>query len=307
MAHIKELAYVVFEAGDLDAWEHFATELLGMQLAERADDSLALRMDHKAYRWMIQAGAAEDLVASGFEVASDAALDQLVAQLRDAGFDVMQGDLALLKRRKVKRLFHTRDPMGNRVELVTGFADADTPFASTRLKGRFVTGAGGAGHEVLAAHGVSRATYLAFYEQLLGFRTSDIIIEEVAPGIFADLIFMRCNERHHSLALGEIPLAKNIHHIMVEVSDYCDVGTAYDRCLDARQPIEMTLGQHPNDQMLSFYVLTPSGFSLEYGWGGLRVDDATWEVKTLDRLHSWGHRPPEVVSALLSAATPLKP
>ncbi|NED56153.1 biphenyl 2,3-dioxygenase, partial [Micromonospora aurantiaca] len=86
----------------------------------------------------------------------------------------------------------------------------------------------------------------------------------------------------------------------VEVTDIRDVGTAYDRCMDAGQPFEMTLGMHPNDHMFSFYVQTPSGFSVEYGWGGLLVDDETWQVKTLDRLHSWGHRPPEAVAALLA-------
>ncbi|MFI0366871.1 VOC family protein [Actinomadura sp. 1N219] len=87
---------------------------------------------------------------------------------------------------------------------------------------------------------------------------------------------------------------------MVEVTDVRDVGTAYDRCMDAGQPFEMTLGMHPNDHMFSFYVRTPAGFSVEYGWGGLLVDDDTWQVRTLDRLHSWGHRPPEVVAELLS-------
>ena len=28
---------------------------------------------------------------------------------------------------------------------------------------------------------------------------------------------------------------------------------------------------HPNDHMFSFYVRTPSGFSVEYGWGGLLI------------------------------------
>ncbi len=64
----------------------------------------------------------------------------------------------------------------------------------------------------------------------------------------------------------------------------------------------MTLGMHPNDHMFSFYVRTPSGFSVEYGWGGLLIDEDTWEATTLDRLHSWGHQPPEAVYAQLGAA-----
>lgn len=155
------------------------------------------------------------------------------------------------------------------------------------------------------SHGVPRETYLAFYNDLLGFKVSDIIIEEISPGIVADLIFLHCNPRHHTVAFGDMPSPKKTHHFMVEVTDIRDVGLAYDRCMDARQPFEMTLGMHPNDHMFSFYVRTPSGFSVEYGWGGLLIDDATWEVKTLNRMDTWGHhRPARVAELLTEAATP---
>lgn len=233
-----------------------------------------------------------------------AALDELVEKVRAAGVEVVEGDRALADARKVERIFVTADPMGNRIELVTGLADAGTPFESARLVGGFVTGAGGAGHQVLLAHGVPRETYLGFYVDLLGFKVSDIIVEELSPGVVADLIFLHCNGRHHTVAFGDLPPPKRTHHFMVEVTDIRDVGAAYDRCLDAGQPFEMTLGMHPNDNMFSFYVVTPSGFSVEYGWGGLIIDEATWEVRTLDRLHSWGHLPPGVVAEQLAAALP---
>ncbi|MFF4239989.1 VOC family protein [Actinomadura geliboluensis] len=300
MTGVKELAYVVYEASSLDDWEHFAVELLGMQLADKTADAVAFRTDEKVHRWLVQQGPADDLAASGYEVESDAALDAIAARLAAAGVEVEEGGAALAASRKVDRILVTADPMGNRVELVTGFADAATPFRSDVLLGGFVTGDGGAGHQVLLSKGVARETYLAFYEGLLGFRISDTIVEELAPGVVADLIFLRCNPRHHSVAFGDMPHPKRTHHFMVEVTDIRDVGTAYDRCMDAGQPFEMTLGMHPNDHMFSFYVQTPSGFSVEYGWGGLLVDDETWQVKTLDRLHSWGHRPPEVVAGLLS-------
>ncbi len=300
MTGVKELAYVVYEASRLDDWEHFAVELLGMQLADKTADAVAFRTDEKVHRWLVRQGPADDLAASGYEVESDAALDAIAARLAAAGVEVEEGGAALAASRKVDRILVTADPMGNRVELVTGFADAGTPFRSEVLLGGFVTGDGGAGHQVLLSKGVAREAYLAFYEGLLGFRISDTIVEELAPGVVADLIFLRCNPRHHSVAFGDMPHPKRTHHFMVEVTDIRDVGTAYDRCMDAGQPFEMTLGMHPNDHMFSFYVQTPSGFSVEYGWGGLLVDDETWQVKTLGRLHSWGHRPPEVVAGLLS-------
>jgi len=302
MTGVKELAYVVYEASSLADWERFGVDLLGMQLADKDAGSLSLRTDEKAYRWLVQEGPADDLVASGYEVESAAALESLVESLRAAGVEVTEGDAALAAARKVDRIVLTADPMGNRIELVSGFADAETTFHSDVLLGGFVTGTGGAGHQVLLSKGVTREDYLAFYQGLLGFKISDIIVEELAPGIVADLIFMHCNPRHHSVAFGDMPHPKRTHHFMVEVEDIRDVGMAYDRCMDAKQPFEMTLGMHPNDHMFSFYVRTPSGFSVEYGWGGLLIDDDTWQVKTLDRLHSWGHRPPEVVHELLGQA-----
>jgi 2,3-dihydroxybiphenyl 1,2-dioxygenase len=302
MTGVKQLAYVVYEASDLSDWEHFACGLLGMQLADKHADAITLRSDEKAFRWRVQHGPADDLVASGYEVESGESLDKIVAKLTAAGVEVTEGDGDLAASRHVDRIVVTSDPMGNRVELVTGFADAESPFHSDLLLGHFVTGAGGAGHQVLLSKGVGREQYLAFYEGLLGFRISDVIVEELAPGIVADLIFLHCNPRHHSVAFGDMPHPKKTHHFMLEVTDIRDVGLAYDRCLDARQPLEMTLGMHPNDHMFSFYVRTPSGFSVGYGWGGLLIDDSTWRVTTLDRLHSWGHRPPELVHELLGQA-----
>ncbi|MDO5696714.1 MAG: VOC family protein [Dermatophilus congolensis] len=304
MSRVEELAYVVYEASDLAAWENFGVELLGMQLGQKTDDLLTLRSDDRAYRWMIEKGLSDDLVASGYAVKDNASLDELIDRIRGTGLEYEEGSPDLLARRQVDRAVIVTDPLGNRVELVTGIASAATEFASAHLVGGFVTGQGGAGHHVLLTRGVSRDDYLAFYVDLLGFKISDIILEEVAPGIVADLIFLRCNGRHHSVAFGDLPHTKRTHHFMLEVDDIRDVGAAYDRCLSAHQPLEMTLGMHPNDHMFSFYVSTPSGFAVEYGWGGLLVDDESRQVRTLDRLHSWGHHPPAHEAELLARATP---
>jgi 2,3-dihydroxybiphenyl 1,2-dioxygenase len=305
---VRELAYVVYEASDLADWEHFGVSLLGMQLGEKASGYLTLRTDEKAHRWVITQGPADDLVASGYEADCNATLDQIAAKLRAAGLPAEEGSAELLAARKVDRMIITNDPMGNRVEVVTGFADAATEFHSEHLVGRFKTGTGGAGHHVVLSKGVSREDYLAFYNDILGFKISDYIIQELAPGVFADLIFLHCNPRHHTLALGDMPHPKKTHHFMLEVTDIRDVGYAWDRCLKAGQPFEMTLGQHPNDHMFSFYVKTPSGFAVEYGWGGLLIeDDATWEVKTFDQLNNWGHHLPEEELAWLQQSTAKNP
>jgi hypothetical protein len=62
--------------------------------------------------------------------------------------------------------------------------------------------------------------------------------------------------------------------------------------------IGVTLGRHSNDNMLSFYAKTPSGFFVECGWGGRTVNMDNWVPEELTIGPSlWGHErgwlPPE--------------
>jgi 2,3-dihydroxybiphenyl 1,2-dioxygenase len=299
MTSVTELGYIGIEASDLAAWERFGVDLMGMQLASKTEDTLYLREDHKAHRWIVTEGPADDLAFTGFECADDADLDTIVGKLRAAGSEVTEGDTELAAARRVRRLAVTSDPAGNQVELFVDLADADTPFTSGVLLSRFVTDEGGAGHQVIMEHGTDPKVLLDWYA-LLGFKITDTISQELAPGFIAEVIFTHCNGRHHTVAFANMPFPKRMHHFMIEVADIRDVGLGFDRCLDAKQPFEMTLGMHPNDRMFSFYVRTPSGFNVEYGWGGLVIDEATWEVQHLDQLSSWGHRPPQVIADLLT-------
>jgi len=298
MSTVTELGYVGIEASDLVAWERFATGLLGMQVGCRTDDMLTLRMDDAVHRWIVVSGSADDLAFTGFGCATDTDLDAIVARLREAGTEVVEGDTRLCAQRHVRRIAITTDPLGNRIELYIGLADAPTPFQSPQRVSRFVTGGIGAGHQVLIENGADRRMLVDWYG-LLGFRTTDIIDEEVMPGVVASVTFLRCNPRHHTVAFANMPYGKRMHHFMIEAADLGDVGLAHDRCLEAQQPLEMSLGMHPNDRMFSFYVRTPSGFNVEFGWGGLMIDESCWEVQHLDQLSTWGHRPPHVVADLL--------
>lgn len=298
MSAVNQLGYVGIVSTNLAAWERFAVDLLGMQVGRRSDRQLTLRMDERMQRFIIDQGSEDDLSFSGFECATEGDLLALVDKLRGAGLAVEEAGAPQAAERAVARLFLTRDPDGNGVELYFGPVVSSQPFHSTVLRSRFVTGAQGLGHYFLIAK-QDRQTTLDFYVGLLGFKLSDYIRQELAPGVVADAAFLHCNGRHHTMAAAVLPHPKRIHHLMVEVADMSDVGYAYDRCMDAKQPFEMTLGMHPNDHMFSFYVTTPAGFSIEFGWGGLQVDDATWSVKSFDRLSSWGHRPPAMVAAAL--------
>lgn len=65
---------------------------------------------------------------------------------------------------------------------------------------------------------------------------------------------------------------------------------ALDRIADHEVPLAMTLGRHSNDEMVSFYAVTPSGIQIEYGWGAISIDDTAWAPVRLDSGDIWGHK-----------------
>jgi len=282
------LAYLVIEAPDLQVWEDFARDVMGLQVRREAP-GLRVRMDAWRQRFFVRPGPADDVVAIGWQVRDDAHLDALLAGA--AGLhEASPQDAA---DRGVSRLARGVDPAGVPVELVVGPDLASEPFHSALVPSGFITGDQGMGHCVVTSD--DPAASMAFYRDALGFKESDRIVTEYF-GYQVDLDFLHTGPRHHSVAFGG-PQQKRIHHFMLEVGSLDDVGACLDRCLRSRTPIVNTLGRHPNDRMVSFYAVTPSGFEFEFGWGARTIgadEDASWRPETYDRVSDWGHHPPMV-------------
>lgn len=292
MAEIRNLGYSVFGVGDLAAWERFAVDMLGLQVGRREDALLTLRMDEYAQRLVLERGSDDDLRVAGWELCSEPELEAYVAQLRAKGVPVEACSAAHARSRRVEKVYRCDDPNGYAHEFYfgPGFAPITQPFHSSVMVGKgFNTGALGMGHLLPRALDYKAST--DFYLNVLGLRLSDYIREEVAPGMVIDATFFHTRTgRHHSLATAFIPSPKILNHLMVEVQSMDDVGLAYDRCVKAGHPMVLELGHHPNDRMFSFYVATPSGFAIEYGWGGIVIDEADWQVRSFTKLSDWGHK-----------------
>ena len=291
MSRVRQLGYLGLEVRDLAAWERFAVDVLGLAPSRRGEDgSLALRMDDHEQRIVLHPGPADDLAYLGFELATEAELEALGAQLVRAGFAVGEGKPETCAARCVARLLQLADPSGIPVELYCGASLAREPFRSGQLSSGFVTGDEGLGHAVICA--ADPAATERFYVELLGLRLSDRVRIPLNPELALEIRFLHANARHHSIAFASLPMPKRLHHFMLEVRDADDVGRARDRALAAGVTLSMDLGKHPNDQMFSFYAKTPSGFDVELGHGGVKVDDASWSVRSYDHVSVWGHKPP---------------
>ena len=288
--NIRALGYFVAQTDNINEWKEYAEQVLGMMTSPTDEGGLYIKMDERPYRMLIIPGEEKCYVASGWELANQAAFNDAKQSLIDKSVSFEEADTAFCNVRGAQQILIVNDPAGNRHELYWGHISDCQPFTSPQGVPQFVTGEMGLGHTVLPAPNFDE-TY-QFLTEVLGFELSDLFNFKPAPEApNVRIYFMHCaNARHHSLAICEFPVPSGCVHAMVEVNSMTEVGRAHDRQQAHGVDLSATLGQHLNDKMISFYMKTPSGFDLEYGYDGLQVDN--WEEHCafeFSRVSLWGH------------------
>ena len=286
MAAVSGLGYVGASITDHSAWQRVLETVYAL---ERRSDSAPgvhqYRLDDHHHRLALYEDDKDALSYVGWQVDSREELAALAARLNDNGVDVERGDGALCEQRAVMDLIAFAAPDGVRTELFFGPKQDAAPYSPGRGMAGFNTGKLGLGHIVLATDDPDAT--VKWYRDMLGFRLSDYIYWDDI-----EATFLHCNPRHHSLAftnpIGPLK-AGDLNHIMFESKSIDDVGRAYDIVHQHGFPIAMTLGRHTNDLTTSFYLYTPSGWWIEYGYGGRLIDDAMWEPKFYNAPKIWGH------------------
>jgi 2,3-dihydroxybiphenyl 1,2-dioxygenase len=280
---VSALGYVGVRAKDLGDWASYGAGCLGLQRVDKSRSTMAFRMDDRKQRIIVHADGGEGIDVFGWEAADAAALDALAARLEAAGTKVARGSRALADERLVKDLIVFSDPLGNRGEIFHGAQVASDPFVPGRAISGFRTGPLGLGHVVFNVEtSATIQTLLPFYRDVLGFRLTDFYTHPF------EAYFLHVNPRHHSLAF--IRTGRNaVHHIMMEVFSFDDLGQGLDIALGEGR-VATTLGRHTSDFITSFYTWTPSGFMVEYGWGARAIDPTTWQAfERKEGPSLWGH------------------
>lgn len=288
---VKAMGYAVIGTRDIERWRRFAADVLGLMVLEAEGGGLYLKMDERHARYLIVPHEREAYLATGWELADEADYEAAVAALAAAQVAIERGDAGACRLRRVNGFATFTDPSGNRGELFWGpIGDFSRAISPIGVSG-FVTGDMGMGHIVLPAPNYDAT--LAFWTGVMGFGRSDFVNFDMGPGNPPVRIsFLHCdNPRQHSLALAEMPSEVGCDHLLIEVADFDEVGRCLYRCEDHGVPLRVTLGRHINDNMLSFYMHSPTGFSIEYGAGGTRVEHrAKIPVFEVTQGSHWGHR-----------------
>ncbi|WP_016695459.1 VOC family protein [Rhodococcus rhodochrous] len=283
MGRVRAFGYLVATVKDIEAWKVFAADVHGMQIVEHTEDRLKLRLDERAWRIDLHRGEVEHIDAVGWEVRGPEDIEALEKALIDHGYSTRRASAEEAAYRQVTDYLAFTDPDGHGIEVYYGQHRESTPFVSP-TGARFVTEGMGIGHVMFAVS--ESAPFRELYMDILGLGLSDFIDIGPDPGTF-----LHCNPRHHSVAFAHRPgFGPRLGHLMVQVDNLDTVGRAYDRILEGAAPLGATLGKHTNDEMISYYVKTPSGWEMEYGYGGLEIDEDTWVPGRWNAAHFWGHQ-----------------
>lgn len=280
----QALGYVGVRAKELGEWASYGSGLLGLQKIDKTSSTIAFRMDDRKQRIFVEADGGAGIGVFGWEVADRAGLEVLAARLEDAGIRVEPGTRALADQRCVEDLIVLADPSGNRLEVFCGAETTADPFKPGRSISGFRTGPLGLGHVVLNIDTPQTAEQLTqFYRGILGFRLTDYYSEPFIARFF------HVNQRHHSLAFVQTGKS-GVHHLMMELFSFDDVGQGYDLAGTEPGRLAVTLGRHTSDSITSFYSWTPSSFMVEYGWGAGLIDVDKWQAfERSDGPSLWGH------------------
>ncbi len=286
---IRGLGYIGLRATDLSPWRTLAEGLLGFMPsphgpAPEGDENLYYRLDDRSWRVAIHRAEEPGLAYLGWELSARDSLAAARDHLASCGVDVEAPGEKLA--RGVSDLIRFVDPYGHTHELFYGApTDLDAPFVSPAGISGFLT-EHGMGHVLFAVSDAREAE--DYYTRVLDMRTTD----RMDMGAGKRTIFLRARTRHHAIALTDVLPEPGFNHVMFETLRMEDVGRAWDRVQHANTPIVMSLGQHANDPMLSFYIETPSGCAVELGYAGMLVDEASWVVREVGPNELWGHRGP---------------
>jgi 2,3-dihydroxybiphenyl 1,2-dioxygenase len=285
------MGYVLVESLKLEDWMRFARDALGLDV-QIQNGTLIGRLDKHARRLVINRGPREDVAALGYEIEDQASLDVILQRLQHKGVAVEAGDAQGAVLRGVEQYWRCIGPKGLPIEFyVTPVLSDET---LSMLASGYVTGSAGMGHVAITSR--RPEAMLGFWQEILDARVSDDI-EQRMGGLMLDIRFLRLNERHHSVAVACTrgrrmdPIRTRVQHMNIQCATLEDMTAAYQRCRQLGYRIMMGVGQHTNDRELSFYVESPSGFEIEYGWSPIAVDEENWQPTLHQGISTWGHKP----------------
>lgn len=278
MIKLADVSYVRLGTRDLEGATHFATEYLGLDIAERAKNAVYFKSDQREHTLCYFDGDPGDHVVC-FEIEQRADLDEAASQLEALGHPVWRGTPEEADLRKVREFISFRDPTGNPIELAWRPAHS-----GRRYHGQRDAGIIGFSHIGLCSTDLARDE--AFWTQVTNARVSDRI---------GDAPLLRIDEVHHTIAM--FPSTRpGIQHINHQVETGDDIMRSYQFLRDRQVKMVFGPGRHPTSSAKFLYFEGPDGMVFEYSSGVREIaDELLWRERQFPfeskGFCHWGSRP----------------
>ena len=116
---IESLSYVSIETNDLQEWNDYAQNVVGLMKNELLSDdhNLFLRMDEKAFRFHIQTGDSKKFIAAGLNIRDKEEFEAAKNELTSANVEFENFSDELIAARCVENGIALKDPAGNVLEI----------------------------------------------------------------------------------------------------------------------------------------------------------------------------------------------
>jgi len=255
MIDLKTVRYCRLGTPDIESAAHFATTILGLEIAHRSTKSIHFKSDERDHTLCYFEGDPADQT-TGFEVGGAADIEAAAKELVSLGHEVHRGTTAECERRCVRDFIAFKDPSGNRIEVVLRPAHS-----GKRYHGMRDAGVTGFSHVGLYSTDVVRDE--AFWTKVCNARVSDRI---------GDAPLLRFDAVHHTIAILPGP-KPGIHHINHQVESTDDVQKSYRVLLDQQVPILLGPGRHPASSAQFLYFNGPDNLTFEYSVGVKMIND----------------------------------
>src|SRR5690606_119005 len=261
MSSVIEIRYVGFAVPDLESERRFYADKWRLREAAERDGLVYFAAEGHDEPYVLRLRQAEDkrVDVIALAAASAADVDALFEKVEAAGCRVVHPPrpLATLGGGYGFRFF---SPDGLPFEVSSDVARGEARELSPReaIPERI-------SHVVL--HSPDPKAAAQFFVDVLGFRVSDWL------GDF--MVFLRCNEWHHRIAL--LPGPPCLNHVAYDLANVDEMMRGIARLRAAEVEIRWGPSRHTAGNNAFCYIVTPTGFAVVDTAELERVDDATWQ------------------------------
>lgn len=293
MINLRDIRYLRIGTANLESSIQYATEIIGLQLVAREGKAAyfrshrtAMRGDTRDHSLVLFEGDPADQTI-GLELRNHGDLDAVAAILENAGHEVHLGTREECDSRRAKAVIATKDPSGNKIEIVARPYHSGERYFPAR-------DAGITHFSHIGLYTTDPVRDTKFWTELCNARVSDWLGE--SP-------FLRIDTTHHSIVL--FPSNRiGIHHVNHQVEDIDDVMRSYYFLKEKNVRIVHGPGRHPISTAVMVYFEGPDQLTYEYSCGVKHVmpdEEASYRPRqfSLNSYNAcmWGSRAAELAAA----------